>query len=302
MRICVVGCGAVGSLFAANLASLDDVEVWAYDLWDEHVAAINEHGLQLSGAGEVVGRVRATSDAAEVPACDFGIVATKSMHTSSAVAAVAHAFEGGAVCSVQNGAGNEELVAEHVREVIRGTTFPAGHLADPGHVVWDTKGDTHIGPFEPSPAPIDKVRVLADACTRAGMPTVALEDARGAQWRKLIFNAASNAIGALTGLSHGRVAEPPTRELAWAVMAEGRAVADAQGIVLDTSPEDLFDYAARKDVAYDHKPSMLQDIQAGRETEIDFLNGAIVAFGERNGVDAPLNRTLTALVKGLERR
>jgi 2-dehydropantoate 2-reductase len=292
----------VGSLFAANLASLDDVEVWAYDLWDEHVAAINEHGLRLSGAGEVVGRVRATSDPAEVPDCDFGIVATKSMHTSSAVAAVARAFEGGAVCSVQNGAGNEELVAEHVREVIRGTTFPAGHLAEPGHVVWDTKGDTHIGPFEPRPAPMDKVRVLADACTRAGMPTVALDDARGAQWRKLIFNAASNAIGALTGLSHGRVAEPPTRELAWAVMAEGRAVADAQGIVLDTSPEDLFDYAARTDVAYNHKPSMLQDIQAGRETEIDFLNGAIVAFGERNGVDAPLNRTLTALVKGLERR
>jgi 2-dehydropantoate 2-reductase len=203
---------------------------------------------------------------------------------------------------VQNGAGNEELVAEHVREVIRGTTFPAGHLVEPGHVVWDTKGDTHIGPFEPSPAPMDKVSALADACTRAGMPTVALEDARGAQWRKLIFNAASNAIGALTGLSHGRVAEPPTRELAWAVMAEGRAVADAQGIVLDTSPEDLFDYAARKDVAYEHKPSMLQDIQAGRATEIDFLNGAIVAFGERNGVDAPLNRTLTALVKGLERR
>jgi 2-dehydropantoate 2-reductase len=302
MRVCVVGCGAVGSLFAANLASLDDVEVWAYDLWDEHVAAINETGLRLSGAGEVVGRVRATADAGEVPACDFGIVATKSMHTSSAVAAVAHAFEGGAVCSVQNGAGNEELVAEHVREVIRGTTFPAGHLAEPGHVVWDTKGDTHIGPFEPSPAPMDKVRALADACTRAGMPTVALEDARGAQWRKLIFNAASNAIGALTGLTHGRVAEPPTRDLAWAVMAEGRRVADAQGIVLDTSPEDLFDYAARKDVAYDHKPSMLQDIQAGRETEIDFLNGAIVAFGERNGVDAPLNRTLTALVKGLERR
>jgi 2-dehydropantoate 2-reductase len=302
VRICVIGCGAVGSLFAANLASLDDVEVWAYDLWDEHVAAINEHGLRLSGAGEVIGRVRATSDPAEVPDCDFGIVATKSMHTSSAVAAVARAFEGGAVCSVQNGAGNEELVAEHVREVIRGTTFPAGHLAEPGHVVWDTRGDTHIGPFEPSPAPMDKVSVLADACTRAGMPTVALDDARGAQWRKLIFNAASNAIGALTGLSHGRVAEPPTRELAWAVMAEGRAVADAQGIVLDTSPEDLFDYAARKDVAYDHKPSMLQDIQAGRETEIDFLNGAIVAFGERNGVDAPLNRTLTALVKGLERR
>src|SRR6266511_4042307 len=95
--------------------------------------------------------------------------------------------------------------------------------------------------------------------------------------------------------------EPPTRELAWRVMAEGRAVSDAQGITLDTSPEELFDYAARKEVAYDHKPSMLQDVEAGRETEIDFLNGAVVSVGERHGVDAPLNRALTALVKGLER-
>jgi 2-dehydropantoate 2-reductase len=301
VRVAVIGCGAVGSLFAANLATLDDVEVWAYDPWQEHVDAINEHGLRLSGAGEVVGRLRATADPAELPACEYGIVATKSMHTGSALAATAHAFRDGAVCSVQNGAGNEELVAEHVREVIRGTTFPAGHVVEPGHVGWDTKGETHIGPFEPSPAPLEKVRELADACTRAGMPTHALEDARGAQWRKLIFNAASNAIGALTGFTHGRIAEfPPTRELAWAVMAEGRAVSDAQGIVLDQSPEELFDHAARKDVAYGHKPSMLQDVEAGRETEIDFLNGAIVAFGERHGVDAPLNRALTALVKGIE--
>ncbi len=298
MRVAIVGCGAVGSLFAANLAQVDGVEVWAYDLWQPHVDAINEHGLRLSGAGEVVGRLRATSDPDELPACDFGIVATKSMHTSTALAATAHAFAGGAVCSVQNGAGNEELIAEHVREVIRGTTFPAGHLIEPGHVGWDTKGDTHIGPFEPSPAPMAKVEALADACTRGGMPTHALADARGAQWRKLIFNAASNAIAALTGRTHGQVAEPPTRELAWAVMAEGRAVADAQGIVLDMSPEELFDHAARKDVAYGHKPSMLQDVEAGRETEIDFLNGAIVAFGERYGVDALLNRALTQLVKG----
>jgi 2-dehydropantoate 2-reductase len=303
MRVCIVGCGAVGSLFAAGLAQLEDVEVWAYDLDEAHVRAINENGLRITGAGELVGRVRATTDARELPTCDFGIVAVKSMYTDAAAAATAHAFaDGGAVCSVQNGAGNEELIAQHVREVIRGTTFPAGHIAEPGHVGWDTKGDTHIGPFEPSPAPKDKVEALAEACTRGGMPTHALADARGAQWRKLIFNAASNAIGALTGLTHGRIAEPPTRDLAWAVMAEGRAVSDAQGITLDQSPEELFDFAARKEVAYDHKPSMLQDVEAGRPTEIDFLNGAIVAFGERHGVDAPLNRALTALVKGLERR
>jgi 2-dehydropantoate 2-reductase len=135
------------------------------------------------------------------------------------------------------------------------------------------------------------------------MPTYALEDARGAQWRKVIFNAASNAVGALTGLTHGRIAEyPPTRDLAWRVMAEGRAVAAAQGVVLDQSPEELFDWGARRDVAYDHKPSMLQDVEAGRETEVDFLNGAIVSFGERYGVDTPLNRALTALVKGIEHR
>jgi 2-dehydropantoate 2-reductase len=303
MRIAVVGCGAVGSIFAANLAQLDDVDVWAYDLDADHVAAITKHGLRLSGAGDVVGRIQATADPTELPACDFGIVATKSMHTDAALAATAHAFRQGAVCSVQNGAGNEELIAEHVGEIIRGTTFPAGHVIEPGHVGWDTKGDTHIGPFEPSPAPMEKVRALADACTRAGLPTHALEDARGAQWRKLIFNAASNAIGALTGFTHGRIAEfLPTRELAWEAMAEGRAVADAQAIVLDASPEDLFDYAARKEVAYDHKPSMLQDVEAGRETEIDFLNGAIVTFGDRYGVEAPANRALTALVKGLEQR
>ena len=296
----MIGCGAVGSLFAANLGTLDDVEVWAYDLWPEHVEAINASGLRLSGAGEVVGRVRATTDPSELPPSDLGIVATKSQHTSAALAATAHAFAQGSVCSVQNGVGNEELVAEHVKQVIRGTTFPAGHVVEPGHVGWDTRGDTHIGPFEPSPAPMSAVEALADACTRAGMPTHALGDARGAQWRKLIFNAASNAIAALTGRTHGQVAEPPTRDLAWAVMAEGRAVADAQGITLDLSPEALFDHAARRDVAYGHKPSMLQDVEAGRETEIDFLNGAIVVFGERYGVETPLNRALTQLIKGKE--
>ncbi len=126
MRVAVVGCGAVGSLFAANLAGLDDVEVWAYDLDPAHVDAINAHGLRLSGAGDVVGRLRATSDAAELPACDFGIVATKCMHTGAAIGATAHAFATGCVASVQNGVGNEEAIAEHVERVIRGTTFPAG--------------------------------------------------------------------------------------------------------------------------------------------------------------------------------
>jgi 2-dehydropantoate 2-reductase len=301
VRVCVVGCGAVGSLFAANLAQLDDVEVWAYDVSEPHVAAINANGLRLSGAADVIGRLRATTDAAELPPADFGIVATKAMHTASAIAAAAHAFARGAVASVQNGIGNEEAIAEHVERVIRGTTFPAGRVLEPGHVQWDVKGDTTLGPFEPQPAPPDAIERLADACTRAGMPTAAVPDARGAQWRKVIFNAATNPVGALTGLTHGRVCEDPAlRRLVSGLVDEGKAVATAQGIELDADPEALIDHAARRDVAYDHKASMLQDVEARRPTEVDWLNGGISRFGREHGVPTPLNDAIWALVRGLE--
>jgi 2-dehydropantoate 2-reductase len=301
MKICVVGCGAVGSLFAANLAQLDDVEVWAYDASREHVDAINANGLHLTGAGEVLGRLRATTDAQELPQCDFGIVATKAMHTEPAIAATAHAFANGCVATVQNGLGNEEVLAEHVARVIRGTTFPAGKIVEPGHVQWDVKGDTTLGPYAPQPAPFEAVQRLADACTRGGMPTSAVHDARGPQWRKVIFNASTNPIGALTGLTHGRVCErPDLRALVSGLVDEGKAVAAAQGIVLDADPEELIDHAAKPEVAYNHKASMLQDVEARRTTEIDYLNGGIVRFGREHVVATPLNEAIWALVKGVE--
>jgi 2-dehydropantoate 2-reductase len=301
MRICIVGCGAVGSLFAANLAQLEDVEVWAYDASREHVDAINANGLRLSGAGDVVGRLRATTDAQELPECDFGLVVTKAMHTEPAIAATAHAFANGSVATVQNGLGNEETLAKHVERVIRGTTFPAGKLLEPGHVQWDVKGDTTLGPFEARPAQLAEVERLADACTRAGMPTHAVADARGPQWRKVIFNASTNPIGALTGLTHGRVCErPDLRALVSGLVDEGKAVAAAQNIELDADPEALIDHAAKPEVAYDHKASMLQDVEARRATEVDFLNGGIVRFGREHGVPTPLNEAIWALVKGVE--
>ena len=296
----MIGCGAVGSLFAANLSLLDDVEIWAFDLNELHVAAINRGGLRLSGAGDVVGRPRATSDASALPPCDFGIVATKAMHTEPAIAATAHAFADGCVVTVQNGLGNEETIARHVERVIRGTTFPAGKLLEPGHVQWDVKGDTTFGPYDDR-TPLAEVERLADACTRAGMPAHAVADARGPQWRKVIFNASTNPIGALTGLTHGRVCErPDLRALVTGLVDEGKAVAGAQGIELDADPEELIDHAARKDVAYDHKASMLQDVEARRPTEVDYLNGGIVRFGGEHGVPTPLNAAIQSLVKGVE--
>jgi 2-dehydropantoate 2-reductase len=133
------------------------------------------------------------------------------------------------------------------------------------------------------------------------MPTRAVTDARPAQWRKVIFNAATNPIGALTGLTHGRVCErPDLRRLVSALVDEGKAVTAAQRIELDADPEELIDHAARPDVAYGHKASMLQDVEAHRPTEVDYLNGGIARFGRELGVSTPLNAAITALVKGLE--
>jgi 2-dehydropantoate 2-reductase len=300
MKICVVGCGAVGSIFAAHLARKGEAEVYAYDVAKEHVEAIQKCGLHLSGAADFIARVKATANAREIPPCDFGIVATKSNHTRSAIAETAHLFpETSAVCSVQNGVGNEEILAEHVRYVIRGTTFPAGHVIEPGHVGYDIQGDTWIGPFEPSATPMDRVRTLAELLNRAGLHVIPLEDARGAQWTKLIFNASTNPVGALTLLHHGAATRlPATGQLFDDLISEGMAVAKAMGIELHGNPRDLVQKGAA--APGKHKASMLQDVLARRQTEVDFMNGAIVEWGEKLGVPTPLNKTMWALIKGLE--
>ena len=300
MKICIVGCGAIGGIFAAHLARAGEAEVFAYDVWKEHTRAIAARGLRISGAAEFTARFRATSDVREIPPCDFGIVATKSTHTRKAIEETAHLFpETSAVCSVQNGVGNEEILAEHVRYVIRGTTFPAGHVVEPGHVGFDINGDTWIGPFEPAKTPFARVQELAGALKRAGMSVMALEDARGAQWTKLIFNASTNPVGALTLLHHGAAARfAPTSDLFNALIDEGVAVAKALGITLHGDPRELVQKGAR--APGKHKASMLQDVLAKRQTEVDFMNGAIAQWGEKLGVATPLNRAMWALVKGLE--
>ena len=168
-------------------------------------------------------------------ACDFGIVAVKSMFTDAAMADTAGAFAAGAVCSVQNGAGDEELVARARSGGDRRDDVPSGARRRAGARPLGHEGDTHLGPFEPRPAPFARGGARRRVHARR-MPTHALEDARGAQWRKLIFNAASNAIGALTGLTHGR---SPSRRRATSPgrsWPRGGPSSDAQGIVLDMCP------------------------------------------------------------------
>ncbi|HEX8836371.1 MAG TPA: 2-dehydropantoate 2-reductase [Candidatus Acidoferrum sp.] len=300
VRVCIVGCGAIGGIFAAHLARVEEVEVHAYDVNKEHIRAIHERGLRLSGAADFTVRLHATSDASEIPACDLGIVATKSTHTRPAIEQTKHVFSpGSAVCSVQNGVGNEEIVAEHVKYVIRGTTFPAGHLVEPGHVGFDINGDTWIGPFEPTNTPYEFVQRLSDLLNRGGLHVIPLQDARGAQWTKLIFNAATNPVGALTLLDHRAATRfPSTAALFNDLIAEGEAVAKALGIELHGDPRALVEKGAS--APGKHKASMLQDVLAKRQTEVDFMNGAIVEWGKKTGVPTPLNRAMWQLIKGLE--
>ena len=300
LKICVVGCGAVGSLFAAHLAKAGEAEVWAYDVSSSHMDAIRKNGLRLTGAAEFIARLNATTEAEEIPRCDYGIVATKAIHTRKAITQAVKIFDDdSAVCSVQNGVGNEELIAEKVRFVIRGTTFPAGHVVAPGHVGFDIRGDTWIGPFEPAGTPMEKVEELAGLLTRSGMNTIALPDARGAQWTKLIFNASTNPVGALTQLHHGGATRfAPTGQLFNDLIAEGEAVAKKMGIKLHGDPRDLVRKGAN--APGKHKASMFQDVLAKRQTEVDFMNGAIVQWAEKVGVPAPLNKALWELIKGLE--
>jgi 2-dehydropantoate 2-reductase len=302
MRICVVGCGAIGSLFAAHLGRLPGVEVWGFDVSAAQVRAINTGGLRLTGTSTVAAerpRVQARSEGAQIPPCQLGIVAVKAQHTAAAMAATAGVFRDAAVCSVQNGIGNEEIVARYVPRVIRGTTIVAGHVPEPGVVHLDAPGDTWLGPFEPQPARMDEVRQLAGLLTRGGLPAVALADSRGAQWTKLIFNSATSPVAALTGLTMGGLGtRAEVRELVRGLVTEGRAVADALGITLDSDPTELIDDAAQH--AAGHQPSMLQDVLAHRATEIGVLNEGIVRQARDAGVPVPLHQAVTALIHGLE--
>jgi 2-dehydropantoate 2-reductase len=300
VKLCIVGCGALGSVIAAHLARLQDAEVYVYDVSERVIRAINDHGLRVSGAAELSAKVTATTDAGDIPHCDFGIIATKSIHTRLAIERTAHLFgKTGAVCSVQNGLGNEEIIAEHVGQVIRGATTMAAHVIEPGHAGFEFYSDLWIGPFEPSAIPYDRVEQFASLLTRAGLRIVALRDARGAQWTKFIFNCAANPVGALTRLHHGAaVRYAPTGALYEAILSEGEAVAKALGIKLHGDPRKMVVEGAssprRRNV------SMLMDVLAGQLTEVDFLNGAMAEAGEKLGVPVPLNRALWELVKGLE--
>lgn len=299
-RVCIVGCGSIGSLYAAHLARV--AEVWAFVRREEHARALNRDGLQVSGKHQFQVSIRATTQAGELPQFDLGIVATKATQVEESIVEVGRHFDEGAIVSAQNGLGSEEIIAEHTRgQIIRGTTFMSGTRHSDTHVQYELNTATWLGPFEPRNTPHTLVREVADLIVAGGLQAEALDDARPAQWSKLIFNASVNGVSALTGLPHSphfadESVASSLGHLLHALIEEGKTVAAAAGIRLHEDPWAMNKIGARTN----HPPSMLYDVRHQLPTEVDFLSGAIAREAERVGIPAPLHSAVYRLIKGKE--
>src|SRR5438552_8266461 len=200
-RVCIIGCGAIGSLYATHLARV--AELWSLVRRADHARVLNRDGLRDSGKQKFSVSRKATTNAEELPKFDLGIVATKATQVEEAITEAGKHFDEGAVISAQNGLGSEEIIAEHTRGlIIRGTTFMSGTRHSDTHVQYELDTATWLGPFEPRSTPIPVVREAAERIIAGGLKAEALEDARPAQWSKLIFNSSVNGVSALTGLPH----------------------------------------------------------------------------------------------------
>ena len=299
-RVCIIGCGSIGSLYAAHLARV--AEVWAFVRRVEHARVLNEQGIRVSGSHDFHSSVRASSDPSALPQFDFGIVSCKATQTLEAVSPVAHLFKNGAILSSQNGLGSEEVIAGIAQTyVMRGTTFMSGSRVTDTHVRYELDTATWMGPFEPTKTPFSLVQEAAALINSSGLKAVALEDARPAQWSKLIFNSSVNAVAALTELPHSyHYAEEKEftdlGHLLHALIEEGKKVAEALGVKLYEDPWEMNKVGAQTD----HPPSMLYDIRHRLQTEVDFLGGAIAREAQRAGISAPLHTALYRLIKGKE--
>jgi 2-dehydropantoate 2-reductase len=299
-RVCIIGCGAIGSLYAAHLARV--AEVWALVRRQDHADSLNREGLRVSGTHDFSVSLRATTHPEDLPDFDLGIVATKATQVEESMAKVGNRFDQGAVVSAQNGLGSEEILAEHTRGyVIRGTTFMSGTRHGDTHVQYELNTATWLGPFEPRQTPFAVVQETADLLVKSELKAEALRDARPAQWSKLIFNASVNGVSALTGLPHSPhfAAEAEFADLGHllhALIDEGKRVAAAAGIELHEDPWEMNKIGAMTN----HPPSMLSDVRQQSPTEVEFLSGAIAREAQHAGVPAPLHAAIYRLIRGKE--
>ena len=299
-RVCVIGAGTIGSLFAGHLAQI--VEVSVLTRRREHAAALNERGLRVTGRTNLEGRVWATADPAELPDFDLGIIACKGTDLDTVASSLDGRVAGATMMTVQNGLGAEVVVRRHGHwPLLSAITFMSGTRHSDTEVEYVLDTPTWLGPYED--APLERAEEVAELIVSAGLRAEAFADLRPAQWSKLIFNATVNGIAAVTGLPHDRhfaAVERPDElgTLVHGLMSEGKKVAAAADIALREDPWEMNVHATQRGSA--HRPSMLEDVEACRPTEVESINGALVREAERVGVSVPRHRALYALVRGKE--
>jgi 2-dehydropantoate 2-reductase len=303
MKIVVVGCGAMGSIYAALLASAGN-DVAVVDTNAAHVDAINRQGLRVRGAsGDRTVRVPAHLHPPELTA-DLVICAVKARFVSEAAASMASLIgPETSVLTIQNGLGSADLVAAQVgagRLIVGVAQGFGASLPEPGCAHHNDMKAIRMGAYGGIAA--ERVVATADLWQQAGFDAAAVDDIVAMQWEKLICNVAYSAPCAITGMTVGEVRDHHRAgAVSRAAAREAFAVAKALGIALRfADPEqEVRDFAARMP---DAKPSVLLDLEAGRISEVDVINGAVPTQAEKIGLQAPVNATLTALVQALESR
>ena len=303
MKVCVLGSGAMGSSIGGLLADAGS-EVYLIDTWAEHVNAMNSQGLKLRvGSSDRTVKVRAATDCRGIGQADLIIVLVKSYHTKEAIE-YANPIIGDktVIMSLQNGLGNEEIIEEVVgkEHVVGGRTFAGGSVLAPGHVIANTTGkQTYIGELDGTTT--ERVIRIAEEFKRAGLLITVSSNIVGIMWDKLLVNVATGALCGITRLPYGglyKVAE--LMDCALDAVSEGIAVAKASGVKLSTKDPKEAWFKASEGLPEDFKPSLSQSLEKGLRTEIDFINGAVVRYGEKCKVPTPVNKTLVASIKGIE--
>jgi 2-dehydropantoate 2-reductase len=309
-RVCVVGAGVIGSLYAAHLARLADV--WVLARREEHARALAEQGLRVSGKHDFTATLSATTDPAALPEADLVVLATKATDLDAAVARLAGRLPGALVMTVQNGLGAEEIVGRHGHwPLVSAITFMAGVRHSDTHVEYELDTETWLGPYAGTGTAYKPVEEIAALLVESGLRARPFPDLRPAQWSKLIFNATVNTVAALTDLPHVSqfsAVNAPTDlgHLVFELMAEGKRVAEAAGVELHEDPWEMNVLAVRRGETaaaagnYAHVPSMLEDVRSRRGTEVDFITGSLVREAGRLAVPAPLHTAMYRLVKARE--
>jgi 2-dehydropantoate 2-reductase len=303
MKIAVVGTGAMGSVYAGLLADAGN-EVWAIDVWEAHVEAINNHGLRVEGAsGDRTVRLNAATDPQAAGACDLVIVATKAAQVEEAAQSIEPLIaDGSLILTIQNGLGAAERISRYrdPANILVGVAGGFGaSMKGPGHVHHNGMELIRLGEMN---GPVsERLQKIARLWTDAGFNVKTFDDINQLVWEKFICNVTFSGTCTVLRRSIGEVMDDPHAwQVALACGLEAHAVGVAKGVnfSFDDAKAYIHDFGSRIPGA---RPSMLLDHLAGRRSEIDAINGMVPVVGREVGVAAPRNETIVALVKALER-